>query len=208
MLPTLEQVLEFSRTDLEAPKPPSPYEIALRISCALLSTGKYGEDAGAAIVTAWTTIPTFYAGRLEYEKHMRMLAEISAQANPTGPSFQISRQTAASPVEGAAGEAPGELGLDPGREYVTGGETGQIGEARTVPPAGSQAIDLDAVQARQGHIQACAQRVMKASLVKESAAGALSRAKGPKAKAAAQEAFDLAEAEWQASTKEQSEAYL
>lgn len=191
MKPTLEQVLAFAASEIEEVTPPNPYEIALTLGAALLSSGRYGDDGGAAIASAWTLVIPFYQGKAAYEAHGAMLFNMSQHASAPEPDM-------------TAGEA---------RAYVTGGESGHFGEhglgapelaratVRTAPA--TQTIDLDPAAARQAdharqvHIAECAQRVQAARLALDVA---LANKRKP--------AIAKAQKEWDAATAEQSAAYL
>lgn len=49
--------------------PPSPDELAMRFAAALIHAGKH-ENPDAAIHAAWWAVPSFYLGRLEYERRI------------------------------------------------------------------------------------------------------------------------------------------
>jgi hypothetical protein len=181
MRPTLDQVIEFANSDLETAKPPSPYDIAITMAAALLSSGRFGDDPSAAMETAWILVTPFYQGRLAYERNTQMLFDLSRHASQ-----------AEEPMTGLEARA-----------YVSGGETGDFGEGGGAQPLASMtfkttpSIGDQALQARQAHIAECTLKVQAAAAVLEAA-----RISGGKAKIArAQKAFDAAAAE-------QSAAYL
>lgn len=57
----------FSKPEAYAPAIPSPYEVALAISSALIQTAKY-ENPDAAISAAWWAVPSYYQGAGEYNR--------------------------------------------------------------------------------------------------------------------------------------------
>lgn len=186
MKPTLEQVKAFMETDLEAAKPPSPYDIALALTSALLAAGRYGDDPTAACEMGWTMVIPFYQGQLAYEKQGRMLFDLTRHAS----------------------QAEGEMSHEEARAYVTGGETGNMGEVDGQAPlatfhvAAGPAVDIEQVRARQ-------QLIADATTKMQAAAAALDLARTTntdskdyaKLVAAAQRMFEETAAE-------QSAAYL
>jgi hypothetical protein len=118
MKPTLEQVREFMDTGAPPKGPPTPHEIALTLSAALLSSGRYADDMGAAINSAWRLVIDFYAGQRAYQQDVQERAAIASMV--TGKSL--------SGIVAGASEPEGEMSRAEARAYVTGGETGQIGE--------------------------------------------------------------------------------
>lgn len=108
--PTLRQILAYARTDLTPPPaaPPSPYEIAMRMGAALLSSGRFGDDFGAPMQHGWACVIPYYQGQAFYETQGQMLFDMSRHAS----------------------EPEGEMDPGEARAYVTGGETGGIGETR------------------------------------------------------------------------------
>lgn len=154
MKPTAEQIVAYINSDLDAPKPPSPYEIALTLSAALISSGRFAENPSAAIDNAWLMVLTFYQGQAMYLQHGQMLYDLTHGASPTEP----------------------EMSRAEGHAYVTGGETGNIGEVHE--PAlsdASQDIDLRPLQkarvARATHIAACDIKTVKAYTAWQDALG-------------------------------------
>lgn len=190
MKPTLEQVIAFAQSDLAElqAKPPTPYEIALAMGGALLASGRCGDDFTAAMQKAWLCVVPFYEGVKAYENDIRTRAAIAGHV-------------ASSPVESdmTAAEA---------RAYVTGGETGQIGEFGVVP-------------AREDEI-ARFEKIRSATLAAQSAAAAVEEAedrlaelrRAPKtkinmaAKVRAEADVETARAAFQEACEAQSAAYL
>lgn len=126
--PTLEEILKFADSDLDAPAPPSPYEIALRVACASLAAGRFGDDIGGAMVLGWMAVIPFYQGQRAYGDHAQMLFDVAQHAS-----------------------AP------EGENQVAGGETGHTGEttqraAPRAPAVNMSAEELAAMQARQARI--------------------------------------------------------
>jgi hypothetical protein len=107
MKPTLEQVIAYAQSDLDEAKPPSPYEIALTLAAALVSSGRYAENSDAAMATAWSMVIPFYQGQATYLQLGKTLFDIQRHASQPEGSMH--------PTEG--------------RAYATGGETGDVGEA-------------------------------------------------------------------------------
>lgn len=186
MKPTLEQVREFMERDVEEALPPSPYQIALTLGASLLASGRFADDPAAAVQTGWLLVMPFYQGVAAYKANATMLFDISKHASMP----------------------EGDMSAAEARAYVTGGETGDSGEA------GGQAVDLatlivrpqltvadlETVQARQRRIADTTQKVQAARAALDTALG--SKAKGRAARIAkAQKEFDEAAAE-------QSAAYV
>lgn len=46
--------------------PPKPDDVALAFASALLASGRYNDDFGAAVNAAWTAVPHFYTNRQWY----------------------------------------------------------------------------------------------------------------------------------------------
>lgn len=192
MKPTIEQVLAYAQADLDAPKsaqPPSPYEIALAIAGALISTGKY-EDPGAVMKTAWLMVIPFYQGQADYLAQAKALADVARRSS--GPDVEMTAAEARSYVTG--GDAGGG---------GVGGETGDIGEV-----GGGEPLAYVAFQVPPPHSPEQQNRIANATLAAQAAARDLENAKhlgADKGRAArvakAQKAFDAA-------AKAQSEAYL
>jgi hypothetical protein len=176
--PTPEQIIAFINSDIEAPKPPSPYDIALTMGAALLSSGKFGDDFSAPMQHGWACVIPFYQGQKFYEEQGLML-------------FNMARHASA---------PEGDMGDGEARAYVTGGETGETGEtgepgrldlaavwsAQAGPLAMRQAED--AMRARQAEISRCDQLVTEAA----AALAAARTAGGVRRIAKAQQAFDKA----------------
>lgn len=196
MKPTWEQVKAFAESDLPEEPTPGPYEIVLALAPALIMSGKFGDDASAAIEHAWTLVVPFYQGKRAYLSHATML-------------FNLAKHASAPESPMSAGEA---------RAYVTGGETGNTGEASTAGPGLAemripmQAVpmerqwepgELEAARARELRIHETTQAVIAAQAVLEEAkavdlAGSTDATR--EAVRVAQEAFD-------ARAAEQSKAY-
>lgn len=68
---TLREIWAFAFSQAEpeayAPPVPSPYDVALAISSALIQTAKY-ENPDAAISAAWWAVPSYYMGAAEYNR--------------------------------------------------------------------------------------------------------------------------------------------
>lgn len=169
--PTPEQIIEFINSDIEAPKPPSPYDIALTMGAALLSSGRF-EDVGAAMANGWTCVIPFYQGQATYLAQGTMLGTMAGHARKLAAM--------AGAPEGSAG-VPGETDAMSGAEaraYVSGGdtgETGDLGEAGqgapfvvgTFPEASGTFPETStfdkAMAARQAEISRCDQLVKDAA---------------------------------------------
>jgi hypothetical protein len=87
-----------------APTPTAPEQIALTFAAALLSSGRYGDDAGAAMDTAWTLVIPFYQGQLAYGRQVQTLFDISRHASQV--EGEMSADEARAYVAGEAGAAP------------------------------------------------------------------------------------------------------
>lgn len=122
MKPTPEQVArfatgEFDQLQMQAieawtvpPQPPEPipgpYQLAREFAAALLASGQFQPDnSEAAVAKAWSLVLPFYQGKQLYLDLASGLAGMVASV------------------------AEGDLSADEARAYVTGGETGQTGEA-------------------------------------------------------------------------------
>lgn len=103
--PTLKQIWKYARTDLK-PVPPGPYEVALQCAAAILGSGKFGDDMTAPMEVAWRCVFPFYQGQKIYLEHGAMM-------------FQLAQHASAS-----EGMTDAEAFA-----YVTGGETGDMGES-------------------------------------------------------------------------------
>ncbi len=93
----------FGRAD-PAPAPAAPEQIALTFAAALLSSGRFGDDPGAAMDTAWTLVIPFYQGQLAYGRQVQTLFDISQHASQ--PEGDMSAAEARAYVSGEAGPAP------------------------------------------------------------------------------------------------------
>jgi hypothetical protein len=83
-----------------APEPPAPDQIALTFAAALLSSGRFGDDPGAAMDTAWTLVIPFYQGQLAYGRQVQTLFDISRHAST--PEGEMSTAEARAYVAGEA----------------------------------------------------------------------------------------------------------
>lgn len=139
--PTLKQIWRYARTDLKA-VPPSPHEIALRCAAAILGSGKFGDDMTAPMDVAWRCVLPFYAGQKSYLEQGAMMYQMSLHA---------------SEPEMTSAEA---------YAYVTGGETGDMGEAGfntfTMAVQSISAEDAAINQLRQIRISECDQAMFAA----------------------------------------------
>lgn len=139
--PTLKQIWQYARTDLKA-VPPSPHEIALRCAAAILGSGKFGDDMTAPMDVAWRCVLPFYAGQKSYLEQGAMMYQMSVHA---------------SEPEMTSAEA---------YAYVTGGETGNMGEAGHISYAMAvqmiSAEDAAINQLRQIRISECDQAMFAA----------------------------------------------
>lgn len=216
MKPTLEQVLAFAQSDLDAAKIPTPHDVALTLAAALLQAGRYGDDHGAAVARAWTLVIDFYGGQREYEADVRRRAGIAEhQAAATGKTLPAI----------VASAAEGDMSREEARAYVTGGETGSIGEAggglvsavrmpmQQAQP-GSETMDLTAVmaaqRARQQRIAEANAKTIAAKAVLEEAEHYLVAAKAggdDEEIRSRQAAVDEAQQAFDAAAAEQSKAH-
>jgi hypothetical protein len=206
MKPTAEQVAAFAGGDLEAgdlaalmsklappAAPPSPWEIALRLAGALLASGRFADDQTAAVEVAWTLVIPFYQGRATYERLGLNLANVAR--------FAVS-------------ETEGDMSAAERRAYVTGGETGDTGEAGegaalAVMP-GHAGVDLAAITARQIRIAETTTAVQEASIALDLAARAFANLPADAddaARDAARAAAEGAQAAFDQAAAAQSAAY-
>lgn len=198
MKPTWEQVKAFAESDLPEEPIPGPYQIVLALAPALIMSGRYGDDASAAIEHAWTLVLPFYQGKRAYLSQATMLFDLAKHASsPEAPMSE--------------GEA---------RAYVTGGETGNTGETQ----AGRDALTAIRVPMQQsvaavrqwapGELEAArerAQRIHDTTQAVIAAQGVLEEAKAADAAEstdATREAVAAAQAAFDQAAKLQSEAYL
>lgn len=206
MKPTLEQVIAYAQSDLDA-APPSPYEIALCFSAALLQSGRFADDSGAAIETAWTLVPTYYQGRAAYENVMRTMGEIAASARAGGVSFVAGSRVSQADT---AGMSPAEAAA-----YVAG-ETGDMGEMRagkmpTVRVDAHGDVDLRKIQERQRRIAETTTAVLEAEQAMRAAVSAVhdakNRGQSPKLIKRLEAVAEQAQAAFDEAARAQSEAY-
>jgi hypothetical protein len=87
-----------------APEPASPEKIALTFAAALLSSGRFGDDPGAAMDTAWTLVIPFYQGQLAYGRQVQTLFDISRHASQVEGDMSVDEARAY--VAGEAGATP------------------------------------------------------------------------------------------------------
>jgi hypothetical protein len=87
-----------------AATPPAPDQIALTFAAALLSSGRFGDDPGAAMDTAWTLVIPFYQGQLAYGRQVQTLFDISQHAST--PEGDMSAAEARAYVAGEADPQP------------------------------------------------------------------------------------------------------
>jgi hypothetical protein len=81
------------------PAPPTPYEIALKFAGDLLASGRFGDDPGAAMDTAWSLVIPFYQGQLAYVRQVGILSHLT---------------------EGRMSAAEGDMSAEEARAYVAG----------------------------------------------------------------------------------------
>lgn len=160
----------------DQPNPPSPYEIALTLGAALLSSGRFADDGGAAMDTAWSLVIPFYQGQVLYEKQGRALFDMTRHASPT----------------------EGDMSAAEARAYVAG-ESGSIGEMHpggemthmTVGPSAMGSIDPAVIREKQRRIAEATRKVQQFASILE-----VARETGNETQiAAAQREFDEAAAE-------------
>jgi hypothetical protein len=181
--PTLEQVVAYAQSDLDGPKLPTPHEIALAFGCALLSSGRFADDAGAAVTIAWTLVIPYYQGELT------MKADIDGRRLAAGMVVMTDPEMSTAEARAYVAGESGNMG-----EYDLGDPAGDV-QLRAMPP--ELMAQHAAAAEKADHINRCAERVREAD-----AALTLAKAGGKPAKIKkAQAAYDQA-------VKEQSEAYL
>lgn len=182
--PTLKQIWRYMRTDL-TPVPPGPYEIALRMAAAILSSGKFGDDLTAPMELAWKCVFPFYAGQKSYLEHAGLMFHVGQHASG----------------------AEGFMSPEETRAYITGGETGDMGESgfsnfamavQTITPEEAATNQL-----RQIRISDCDQAMFAADRALQEASGAYDRRPSATSLKRARRAKTV----WDAAAKAQSEAH-
>ncbi len=92
-------------TQPPTPPPPSPYDIALTLAAALLSSGRFGDDGGAAMDTAWMLVIPFYQGQVAYGRQVGAMFDIAQHAS--APEPDMTRAEARAYVAGESPEMAG-----------------------------------------------------------------------------------------------------
>lgn len=179
--PTLEQVREFMERDVDVPLPPSPFEIALRMGAALLSAGRYGDDLTAAMEMAWRCVLPFYQGQKAYLENAALMFHLAQHAS----------------------KAEGDMSASEARAYVTGGETGNMGEAGfDVAPMAVETISAEEIERRTRRGVA----IMEGDREMHAADAALHEARASPSKGRVKRVRE-AQARWDLAAKAQSEAH-
>jgi hypothetical protein len=101
---SLDDILKYA-LEPPPPLPPSQYEIALRLSCALIASGRFGENPEAAIGTAWAMVNPFYQGVKLHKEQTNMFFDMAQHASQ--PEDRMSVAEARAYVGGEAGADPG-----------------------------------------------------------------------------------------------------
>lgn len=178
--PTLRQIWRYARTDTTV-IPPGPHEIALRCAAAILSSGKFGDDMTAPMETAWRCVFPFYQGSKTYLEHAGLMFHLAQHASG----------------------AEGAMSAEETRAYITGGETGDMGESGfTTMTMAVQTITAEEAavnQLRQVRISECDQAMSAADTAMHEARAVTGPLYAARVKSA--------QVRWDAAAKAQSEAH-
>lgn len=193
----LDDLSQYLRPRVEPPAPPGPHDIALRLAAALLSSNRFGDDAAAAVETAWTLVIPYYQGQLVYERQVRMFTGMSSPA----------AEAEMSPAEARSYVTGGEA-IAPGGETGNYGEVGEAGPATTSVLVASANLD-PLVQARWQRITEATGAVVDAQAALEEAKAILAAIPaGKKGRRAAELNVARRQAAFDAAAQVQSAAYL